>query len=266
VETPKIGVMDSGIGGLSVLREIHRLLPHHPTLYIADQGHLPYGPRSQSEIQTFTDAIVARLIEQGAAVVVIACNTASAAALEHLRQHYPTVPIVGMEPALKPAAENTRSGVVGVLSTRTTAEGAPYQRLLSRFGTDVRVITQVAPELVQIAEANSQHTPKGRAAIEAILRPMLDAGVDQIALACTHFPFLTESIQAIAGAGVQIIDPASAVARQVARVWPADLIPEVSPNTYFTSGDPAAFRFMLKTLIGIESEVGQISLQTENQI
>lgn len=266
METPKIGVMDSGIGGLSVLREIHRLLPHHPTLYIADQGHLPYGPRPQVEIQTFTDAIVARLIEQGAAVVVIACNTASAAALEHLRQHYPTVPIVGMEPALKPAAENTRSGVVGVLSTRTTAEGAPYQRLLSRFGTDVRVITQVAPELVQIAEANSQHTSESRAAIEAILRPMLDEGVDQIALACTHFPFLTESIQAIAGAGVQIIDPAPAVARQVARVWPADLIPEAAPNTYFTSGDPAAFRFMLKTLIGIEAEVGQISLQTENQI
>lgn len=265
MQTAKIGVMDSGIGGLSVLREIHRLLPKYPTLYIADQANLPYGPRPQAEIKAFTDAVFARLIEQGGAVVVIACNTASAAALEMLRQHYPHVPIVGMEPALKPAAENTRSGVVGVLSTRTTAEGVPYQRLLSRFGADVKVITQVAPEFVQIAEANSQHMPESRAVFEKLLRPMLDEGVDQIVLACTHFPFLIETIQAVAGEGVQIIDPAPAIARQVARVWPAYLTPEAAPNAYFTTGDPHIFQTMLKMLIGVEAEVGQIHLKAESQ-
>lgn len=263
----KIGVMDSGIGGLSVLREIHRLLPDNPTIYVADQGNLPYGPRPVNEIRTFVHAIADFLIAQNVAVIVIACNTASAAALYYLREVFPNIPIVGMEPALKPAAEITQSGIVGVLSTRTTAEGEPYQRLLSRYGEQVHVITQVAPELVTIAEAQSQHTPESRTAIAETLRPMLDAGVDAIALACTHFPFVADAIQSIAGKGVHLIDPAPAVARQTARVLSADVIAEPVPNTYFTSGDLTNFRHMLKLLVGIDAEVSTFkhpeSLQTE---
>ena len=186
----KIGVLDSGIGGLSVLREIHRLLPHHPTIYVADQFHLPYGSRPTPEVRAFVFSIVDFLIVQGAAVIVLACNTASAAALLPLRQAFPHIPFVGMEPAVKPAAEATQSGVIGVLSTDTTANGSLYHRVLDQYARDVRVITQVAPGLVTVAELNTQDTPEGRAIIESYIQPLLEAGADHIVLACTHFPFL----------------------------------------------------------------------------
>ncbi len=252
---PKIGVFDSGIGGLSVLREIHRLLPHHPTIYIADQANLPYGPRPISEIQAFSDRITHYLIKQGAVVIVIACNTASAASLEYLRAKYPNMPFVGMEPAVKPALEASKTGVVGVLSTRATAEGSLYKRLLERYTEDKHVITQVAPDLVRIAEEQSQNTPASRAIISDYIRPMIDAGADHVVLACTHFPFLADAICEVAGHGVQLVDPSPAVARQTARLWPADRTPELAPNTYYTSGDTVAFQVTLKTLIDVDTFV-----------
>ncbi len=254
---PKIGVFDSGIGGLSVLREIHRLLPNHPTIYIADQANLPYGPRPISEIQAFSDRIIRFLIEQGAVVIVIACNTASAASLEYLRTKYPDMPFVGMEPAVKPALEASKTGVVGVLSTRATAEGSLYKRLLERYAEDKRVITQIAPYLVRIAEEQSQHTPASRIVITNYIRPIVDAGADQIVLACTHFPFLVDAIQEVAGPGIQLVDPSSAVARQTARLWPTDALPQPEPNTYYTSGDVVNFQQSLKILIGVEESATQ---------
>lgn len=250
---PKIGVFDSGIGGLSVLREIHRLLPNYPTIYIADQANLPYGPRPIAEIQTFSDRVTRFLIEQGAVVIVIACNTASAASLEYLRAKYPNVPFVGMEPAVKPALEASKTGVVGVLSTRATAEGLLYKRLLERYAEDKRVITQIAPDLVRIAEEQSQNTSASRIIISNYLHPIIDAGADHIVLACTHFPFLAGAIQEIAGQGIQLVDPSSAVARQTARLWPADLKSESSPNTYYTSGDTLSFQQSIKNLIGVDA-------------
>jgi glutamate racemase len=252
---PKIGVLDSGIGGLSVLREIHRLLPEYPTIYVADQLHLPYGPRPTHEIRACVFSIVEFLMGQGAAVIGLACNTASAAGLLPLREAFLDMPFVGMEPAVKPAAEATRTGVVGVLATRTTAEGALYESVLDRYARDVQVITQVAPELVEIAEAQSQHTPEGRAVIRHILDPLLAAGADQIVLACTHFPLVADAIQDIVGSGVTLVDPSPAIARQTARVWPENLPPQPAPNQYFTSGDPARLQQMLKTLVGIEAAV-----------
>lgn len=249
----KIGVFDSGIGGLSVLREIHRLLPAHPTVYVADQGHLPYGPRPQSEILAFSDAITRYLLEQSARVIVIACHTASAAALYTLRERYPDVPFVGMEPAVKPAVEQTRTGVVGVLSTLTTAQGALYQRVLERYASGARVITQVAPELVRMAEEQSQDTPQAQAVLERILRPLLEGGADEIVLACTHFPFLAEAIQAIVGPHVRLVDPGPAVARQTARLWPRDIPPGTQPHRYITSGDSQRFAASLHQLIGVNA-------------
>ncbi|MEP6987966.1 MAG: glutamate racemase, partial [Chloroflexota bacterium] len=246
---PKIGVFDSGIGGLSVLREIHHLLPNHPTIYIADQANLPYGPRPISEIQSFSDHITRFLIEQGAVVIVIACNTASAASLEYLRAKYPAMPFVGMEPAVKPALEASKTGVVGVLSTRATAEGKLYKRLLERYAEDKRVITQIAPDLVRIAEEQSQNIPSSRSIISGYVRPMVDVGADHIVLACTHFPFLSDAIQEVAGQGVQLIDPSPAVARQTVRLWPTDAIPETETNAYFTSGDVESFQQALKILV-----------------
>ncbi len=246
--SPKIGVLDSGIGGLSVLREIHRRLPDHPTLYYADQAHLPYGPRSAEETRGYVEAVTRFLLERGAAVIVLACNAASAASLYDLREKYPDVPFVGMEPAVKPAAEATRTGVVGVLTTRTTANGHLYQRVLERYAAGVQVLTQIAPELVQIAEDGSQHTPDSRAIIQGYVQPMVDANADHIVLACTHFPFLSSAIQAFAPHAT-LLDPAPAVARQVARVWPDGLTPQPAPNEYFTSGDAVRFEEVVRRVM-----------------
>jgi glutamate racemase len=251
----KIGVLDSGVGGLSVLREIHRLLPDYPTIYVADQQHLPYGARPAHEVRAFVFDIVRFLIDQGAAVIVLACNAASAASLLPLREAFPHIPFVGMEPAVKPAAESTRTGVIGVLTTRTTANGQLYARVLDFFTHDVRVITQVAPELVTIVEGDSQHTPESRGVIQGYIAPLVEAGADRIVLGCTHFPFLAPTIQQMVGSGITLVDPGPAVARQVARVWPRHVPAHSDTNQYFTSGDPAQFQNMLRTLIGVESSV-----------
>lgn len=262
VQPPKIGVLDSGIGGLSVLREIHRLLPQHPTLYFADQLHLPYGLRKVSEVQDFTASISQFLMTQGAVMVVIACNTASAASLHYLREKYPQFPFVGMEPAVKPAVEHTQSRVVGVLSTRTTAEGSLYQRVLERYASEVKVITQIAPGLVEIAEEQSQRTSKSRAVITEYLKPLIEGGADEIVLGCTHFPFLADIIQEIVGAEVRLVDPSPAIARQTARVWP-NISLQPAANQYFTSGKPDDFQAKLGQLIGVEARVEGVMWQGE---
>ncbi|MFW5692032.1 MAG: glutamate racemase [Chloroflexota bacterium] len=246
---PAIGVLDSGVGGLSVLREIHRLLPDYPTLYFADQLHVPYGPRSNEELLTFVDAITRFLLARGARVVVLACHAASAAALYTLRQRYPAVPFVGIEPAVKPAVTRSREQRVGVLTTWATAEGSLYRRVLERFAGGAQVITQVAPELVDLVERGTANTPEGQRLIMEIVQPLMAAGADEIVLACTHFPFLMESIRRAAGPDVELVDPGPAVARQVARVLPADVQPAAQPPRYFTSGDPGRFREQIRRLI-----------------
>ncbi len=244
-----IGVLDSGVGGLSVLREIHRLLPGLPTLYYADQAHLPYGIRSGDEIRQYVTSISEFLIAQGAAVVVMACHAASAASLHDLRAAYPRIPIVGMEPAVKPAAEATRSGVIAVLTTQATANGALYRRVVERYAAHARVITRVSPDLVEMVESGVTD----RDYLSAVIKPLTDAGADQIVLACTHFPFLKADLEAITS--IPLVDPSAAVARQVARVLPPSVQATAEPNSYFTSGSAEAFAIMLRRLIGEESDV-----------
>ncbi|HEX2620755.1 MAG TPA: glutamate racemase [Phototrophicaceae bacterium] len=256
--TGKIGVLDSGVGGLSVLREIHALLPDVPTLYFADQKNVPYGPRPPHEIRQFIEAITRFLIDQGAVTVVIACNSASAAGLKHLRILHPEIPIVGMEPAVKPAVEASKSGVIGVLTTQATANGTLYRNLLERFSPWAKIITQVAPELVRIAEAGCKDTPDNRQIILNYVQPMIDQGADQIALACTHFPFLKTMIHNIVGSGVNLIDNGPAVARQVAKVLPRDKVDLSIQNTehrYYTSGSAEHLQTMLQTLINVDTSV-----------
>lgn len=258
-----IGVLDSGVGGLSVLREIHRLLPDVPTLYFADQAHIPYGPRSAAEIHAYVETIADFLIGQGAAVIVMACHSASAASLHDLRARNPHIPFVGMEPAVKPAAEATRSGVIGVLTTQATADGALYKRVVARFAANVRVITQVAPELVTLVEQGTQDTAEGATTLHRLVDPLIAEGADQIVLACTHYPFLAANLRQITDAA--LVDPGAAVARQVARVLPSGIRPNTGANRYFTSGDPTAFQAMLKRLIDVDSEVSQVTLDARDQ-
>lgn len=213
-----IGIFDSGLGGLSVWREIVRQHPRESTLYVADQAHIPYGPRSQDEIKTFSYGITRFLLDQGAKLIVVACNTASGAALYALRAGYPNVPFVGMEPAVKPAAEQTQNGIVGVLATPTTFQGNLFKRLVDRFANHIEIHTQVCPGLVEAVEAGHVTSPETRALLQGCLQPLIDANIDHLVLGCTHYPFLRGPIQDILGPGIPLIDPAPAVARQVGRV------------------------------------------------
>ena len=256
---PLIGVFDSGVGGLSIVRELLAELPAHPLLFAADQAHLPYGVRANSEIRQFVDSIARWMMGQGAQVIVLACNSASAAALHTLRADYPDFPFVGMEPAVKPAAQNTRSGVIGVLSTHATASGDLFRATAARYAADVRVIAQPAPELVRLVEMGTWNTDEGKGVLRRAITPLLDAGADQIALACTHFPFLIDALREIAGDGVTFVDPSPAVARQTRRVLDSlSLLRESGQpprHTFHTTGDPDRLRQMIHRLIGIETSV-----------
>ncbi len=211
-----IGVFDSGIGGLSVLREIRRELPSERLLYLADRGNHPYGSRPLHEVRDLSERITRFLIGQGAQMLVIACNTASAAALYYLRQRFPELPVVGMEPALKPAAEHTRSGKIGVLATAGTLRGEPYAGVVERFAKGVEIFEQSCPGLAEMVE-HDHPAAVIRGKLEEWLAPMRAAGVDQLALACTHYPLVIDLIREVAGEGMTVIDPAPAIARQTRR-------------------------------------------------
>jgi len=254
-----IGVFDSGVGGLSVWREIVRQLPEEDTLYVADQAHIPYGPRPLEEIRGYAEGITRFLLSQGAKVIVVACNTASGAALTHLRQTFPTVPFVGMEPAVKPAVEHTQRGIVGVIATPATLQGELFRRLVERYAGQVQVLTQTCPGLVELVEAGELHSERTRQALQGFLQPMLSAGIDQLVLGCTHYPFLSEAIAEVAGPSVQLIDPAPAVARQVARILDARGLRrqagQAARHTFCTSGNPQALAHQAQRLVGYTGEI-----------
>lgn len=248
-----LGMMDSGVGGLSVLREVRALLPGEHILYVADQGHLPYGPRARDEIREFVEGIARFLLERECKLLILACNAANAAALHHLRRVLPDLPVVGMEPAIKPAAANTRTGVIGVITTQATYQGELFASVIDRFARGVRVETQVCPDLVTLAEQGAPDTPPAHAAIAGYLAPLKAAGIDQLVLGCTHFPFLARHIQAFLGPGVAIVDPAPAVARQAQRILESRglLAAHETGGTahYITTGDAGAFAGALAALL-----------------
>jgi glutamate racemase len=251
-----IGIFDSGIGGLSVWREIARQLPHEDTIYFADQIHIPYGPRSLQEIRSFSEAITRFLLERGCKLIVVACNAASAAALKHLRAAFPDVPFVGMEPAVKPAAETTHTGVVGVLATPATFQGELFASVVERFANGVQLVKEVCPGLVQQVEAGRLNTPDTLAMLDRFLTPIRAAKADTIVLGCTHYPFVIEAIRQLAP-GVNVIDPAPAVARQVDRVlqersWRCD-DQRSGEQRFITSGDLDRYQVILRMLVNVET-------------
>jgi glutamate racemase len=213
-----IGVFDSGVGGLTVLLEIQRLLPAEDILYLADQAHLPYGNRSDAEILKFSSEISRFLMEHHAKLIVVACNSISAAALKSLRSTYPGIPFVGMEPAVKPAALSSENGVVGVLATPNTLRGELFNRTSARYAGGIELIPVTFEGLVQKIEAGELETTETNSILRSGLEPCLAAGADTLVLACTHYPLVLNVLREIVGPGVQIIDPAPAIAKQVQKV------------------------------------------------
>ncbi|MHB8578230.1 MAG: glutamate racemase [Dehalococcoidia bacterium] len=240
-----IGVFDSGVGGLAVLRELHRVLPAEDFVYFADRANFPYGPRAAGEVCQLALAAGERLVEAGAKLLVVACNTASSAALPALRSRFP-IPVVGIEPALKPACAITTCGRVGVLATSGTVQGAALDHLADRVAGDVRILRVAAPRLVELVERGEAATPLTMPLVTEALRPLIDAGVDVVVLGCTHFAFLRTQIQRVLGPGVQVLEPASAVALQVERVLRACGLARSSGRSgtirYLSSGDAESLR------------------------
>lgn len=254
MDSRPLGILDSGIGGLSVLLQIQQQLPHENLIFVADQAHLPYGEKSLVEVRQFTEAITRSLLRQGAKLIVIACNTASAAALHYLRQTFPEVPFVGLEPAVRPAAQNTSQGTIGVIATQATFQGELYASLLERYAQGVKVVARACPELVVLAERGAPWTKTDYDMVYDLLADIRAAGADQLVLGCTHFPFLSPLLQTAMGEHVQIIDPAPAVARQVGRMLAQ--LDAFNPQTalgsvqYLTTGDHEIFQRQLETLLG----------------
>ena len=266
-----IGIFDSGVGGLTVLRAVHHLLPDEQLLYLADQAHVPYGPRQMEEVRQFSESITRFLLDQGSRLIVVACNAASAASLKYLRTVFPQVPFVGMEPAVKPAAEHTHSGVVGVLATPATFQGELYASVVERFGKGVKLLQNTCPGLVLQIESDAIHAPETRRILEEALLPMLAQGIDTVVLGCTHYPLVIPIIQQIVGPSVRVIDPSPAVARQVQRLLVAsDLLeldavmeqptiprPQLMLQLY-TTGKPAQLARLLPGMLGEIAPVDQL--------
>ena len=262
-----IGVFDSGVGGLSVWREIAWQLPHEGTIYFADQRHIPYGSRPPEHIRRFSEAITRFLLDRDCKAIVVACNTASAAALKHLRETFPRTPFVGMEPAVKPATQTTQTRVVGVLATPATFQGALFASVVERFADGVQLINQVCPGLVEQVETGQLDTPDTEAMLRGFLRPILDANADTVVLACTHYPFVVESIRRIAGPDVNVIDPSPAIARQAGRALaerglsaPAG---RIGQHVFYTSGDRDSFRRVRDRLVNADGVIESAGWQDD---
>ena len=244
-----IGIFDSGVGGLSILREIRNLLPQEDLHYFADQAHVPYGARSLEEVRVYCEEITSFLLRQGAKLIVVACNTASAASLYSLRNRFPDMLFVGMEPAVKPAAESTLNGVVGVLATPATFQGELFASVVERFAEGVTVLPQTVPDLVERIEAGEIDTPAIRNIISRAIQPLLDAGADTLVLGCTHYPFIIPILQELAGEGVKVINPSPAIARQTLRLITGNDLRasknEAGEVVCYTSADPQPLTTML---------------------
>lgn len=242
-----IGVMDSGVGGLSVLKHLTRQLPHEHFLYFADSAYAPYGNQSATAIQARCFNITDTLISQGAKAIVVACNTATAAAISAMRQHY-TLPIIGMEPAVKPAAAASKNGIIGVLATSGTLQSAQFAALLEHYGQNVQVVTQACVGLVECIEQGQLDAPQTRALLKQYCQPLMAAGADTIVLGCTHYPFVRQYIQEIVGPNVTLIDTGAAVAKRLQQVLAQrqmlNAATEAGDYVFLTSGTEETQRVM----------------------
>ncbi len=248
-----IGVFDSGIGGLSVWNELIRELPDESFIYVADSANAPYGNKTKQFITDRSRAISAFLSDSGCKLIVVACNTATGAAISTLRKEF-AVPFIGVEPAIKPAALESKSGHIGVLATAQTFKGEHFKRSIEQFGRFVEVHERAGTGLVELIENGKTDSPETRKLLKSYLYPMVEQGIDQLVLGCTHYPFLIPVIREMVPEGIHIIDPAPAVARQTHKV----LEDHAGRNTgnissfysFYTTGDAGKFNEVLAELIG----------------
>jgi glutamate racemase len=259
-----IGVFDSGVGGLSVLRDIRRELWNEDLIYVADSSHAPYGDKSAEYIEARAISIVEFLLQQSAKAIVVACNTATSAAVAALRARF-RVPIIAMEPAVKPAVAQTQSGVIGVLATRRTVASENFLNLLQRFGNATEIVVQPCPGLAEQVEAGDLAGLKTRSLLQQYIQPLLEKGADTIVLGCTHYPFLENTIQTMIGPNIAIIDPGEAIARELRRrlthAGGLSTNPNQGAERFWTSACPENAQAVISQLWQMEVEVK--SLPTE---
>lgn len=268
-----IGFFDSGVGGVSVWHEVVKRLPHYVTLYVADNAHCPYGPRPPEQVQRFSHSIARFLIDRGAELIVVACNTASAAALASLRGKF-DVPFVGMEPAVKPASQQTETGHIGILATKGTVSGDLFRGTSERYAEGATVHMQIGEGLVELVEAGQAYLPETEELLRRYLQPLIDSNVDQVVLGCTHYAFLLPVIRRIMPEGVTVIDPGTAVARQVERVlmsrspeWvesETDLAPQQPTAHFFASDRPDILAALVEARIGWRPRIDEVAWQDGN--
>ena len=251
-QTARVGLFDSGVGGLSVMREVRRLLPAEDLVYAADSRHVPYGNKSADFILNRSRRLTEFLRGKNCKAVVIACNTATVAAAAVLRAEFPGLPIIGMEPAVKPAVAASKRGIIGVLATVGTLQSAQFAALLDKFAASVRVVTQPAPGLVECVEAGALTVPATRKLAAQFVQPLVAAGVDVIVLGCTHYPFLRPLIQEIVGPDITLIDTGAAVARQLANRLQENALlrssSQIGEEKFYTTGSLAATQTALSVL------------------
>jgi len=248
-----IGIFDSGVGGLSVWKEVIKILPNESTIYYADSNNCPYGNKSQEEIIALSERIVKFFIEQDVKLIVVACNTATAAAIDYLRDNY-NLPFVGMEPAVKPAALRTETGIVGVLATEGTFDGRLFNETSEKWASNIEVEVQVGKGFVELVEDGNIDTDIAQRTVEKVVLPLIDKGIDQLVLACTHYPFLMNHIlKTINGKPINVINPAHAVAMQAINLLDKfNLRRAESKEPYYkfyTSGEPHILKQLVTKIL-----------------
>lgn len=258
-----IGIFDSGVGGLCVLKEIRRIIPNESINYLADSSNCPYGSKTKDEALLLANKSIEFLLQLNCKLIVIACNTVTAVAIDNFRSRY-KVPFIGMEPALKPAALQTKTKKIGILATENTLNGKPFKETFEKYAQGIDVFTQPGNGLVELVEQGNQDSEKARNLLEEYLMPMLDKGVDTIVLGCTHYPFLKNMIRKITGDSVTIMDPSGAVATQTKTVLTTfDLIsdnPQKPFLNFYTTGGKDIAQKLIATTIKTPYQIKQIQL------
>ncbi|CAM1360912.1 Glutamate racemase [Tenacibaculum sediminilitoris] len=245
-----IGIFDSGIGGTSIWKEIHQLLPNENTIYLSDSKHAPYGQKSTKEIIDLSIKNTDFLIKKGAKVIVVACNTATTNAIEFLRNNY-AIPFIGIEPAIKPASLNTKTGTIGILATKGTLNSALFEKTTSSLNNEINIVERVGEGLVELIENGDIYSKKMTTLLKKYITPMLEEKCDYIVLGCTHYPYLLPQIQKITGNKVKIIDSGEAVAKQVKKILQQqNLLNSITSkqpnNTFYINKDVRVLEAMLK--------------------